>query len=401
MDEITATREKLSAVARQYAEALRSRPDIAGLLLYGSLVHGGVTPFSDVDIAAVCSGSLPPYDVEHRIVDGVKVDVIFARLEGLRELSARLPRHLWDESPVSSYVLESLLIGGMDTVLYDPTGEIIRVKEELARRTSYRDLAATGVADWFQQIVEREVPEGSRRLEEGDYGGALHQFRSVGDYFAQVIRALTADKDLGTAATNLGIPEFAVILAELLQLASPDRGAAEELWAASRRFLDTFLEHAYEPIREKLMREGVSNPDRLELIGAYQLFWMDPNCRLHELGRFVGELDRSLQWARWEIDRGNLPGAMGLSLACQQSDWFIQRWLRMGKALADTGHDCSEIIESLLNDPEYRRLAAEVDQAFACTRSFPATAEQVARAHAHVEELRALLQQALPPTVDR
>jgi predicted nucleotidyltransferase len=359
MNQTDAIRNKLMTVANSYAQTLQSRPYIVGLVLYGSLARGGLTPFSDVDIVAIYDGKLPDYRCEHRLINDVKVDVIFEQLDKVKDLAARVAHN--EESNVSGYFMESLLLGGMDTILFDPTGEIARTKRELNQITNYQRFVQPRASEWFHSIVNENLSKASESLQKGAFSRAIEWAKWAAEGFKDVMQTLTAIKDVKAGADALNIPEFYTIFEKLKRMTSPAKVAVEALWQAGFDLWDYSLKHVYEPIKSKLTDEGVETPEKLELIGDYRLFW--PGNRLRELGREIAEVNLSFQWSRYESEHGNISESLDVLWNCRDSETMFKRWKQIGVALKDKGYDVSDIIEQLLDDAEFKRLAAMLDQA--------------------------------------
>ena len=114
-----ARHRKLLATARKYAGSRQSEPGIAGIVLYGSLTSGDppeLTPFSDVDMALILDRELPAHFAEHRLVDGIKLDVIFLPIDTLRELVARQPERLYQGGWLLHFLIKSFLQGNEDAI---------------------------------------------------------------------------------------------------------------------------------------------------------------------------------------------------------------------------------------------------------------------------------------------
>jgi len=360
MNQTDAIRNKLMTVANSYAQILQSRPYIVGLVLYGSLARGGLTPFSDVDIVAIYDGKRPDYWCEHRLQSNVKVDVIFEQLDKVKDLVARVAHN--EESNVSDYFMESLLLGGMDTILFDPTGEIARAKQELNRITNYQSFVQPRASEWFHSIVNDNLSKAPESLQKGAFSRAIEWAKWAAEGFKYVMQTLTAIKDVKAGADALNIPEFYTIFEKLKRMTSPAKVAVEAIWQAG--FVDLWdysLKHAYEPIKSKLTGEGVVSPEKLELIGDYRLFW--PGNRLRELGREIAEVNLSFQWSRYELEHGNISESLDVLWNCRDSETMFKRWKQIGVALKDRGYDVSDIIKQLLDDAFFKRLAAALDQA--------------------------------------
>lgn len=127
-------RERLMTIAKEQAEALKRRENVIGITLYGSLVTGDVTQFSDVDIIAVIEGEEPEYHAEHRLVDSQKIDIMplsISRLRGIPEDMQGSARNF-----PSNIFVETMMLGGGGVILYDPHGEIASIRKSMRRQMS-------------------------------------------------------------------------------------------------------------------------------------------------------------------------------------------------------------------------------------------------------------------------
>jgi predicted nucleotidyltransferase len=394
MDTLEAVQERLLAVATRCARDLQARHQPAALLLYGSLARGGLTPFSDVDIAVVVPGALPAYRVEHRLVDDVKVDVIFSQMAAVTDLTVHVPQSLVGSPQVSAYLLESLLVAPEWIVLFDPTGAIRRVKQELQRLTRYETLALPWGREIYLGLLTSDLAPAVEQLQAGDWSGAMERARRIAQDLCITLRILTGIKDTEAATRGHNIPEFSVIVKEVKQLCSPPREAVRAVYLALSSLWEYSLRTAYEPVIERLALAGVDEPERLELIGAYEFYWS--GYRLTELGRVTADIGLSLQWSRFELERQDLTEALWALRKCDSAAAMNRIWAAIGTALLTAGHDLTALVRSLLDDPEFRRRGEVVERAR--QELLPATA---CRAHAEralslIQELQMLLEGAFP-----
>jgi hypothetical protein len=375
------------------------RPDVAGVYVYGSLSRGVLTPFSDVDLIAVVQEEVPEYTIEHRVVDGVKVDVISVQLPDLVKLADELPTSLWDEHRVSGYALESLILGPPETILHDPTGEIARVKRTLQAALTYQQLILPDLSNWFHQM-KREL----ERASVGSPGEVFKKTQNILEWTSQGLMYLTLNfavhKDRKAAAEKLGIPELTSLHEQARALYSPPADAMDRFLTALESYWRYSLEHAYWPLLDALKSKGLTDPEKLELIGDYMLFW--PGYRLNELGRIIAEVDLSLRWSRYHLDRGDPCDAKRILWACDTADATFQRWKNLDRALEGAGYDSAGWIPALLDDPEFLRRGEEVDRLR--MELIPAEASEEAMRHALAGtlEMAALLERSLPlmPALD-
>jgi predicted nucleotidyltransferase len=383
-----ALREQLLSIALPYAESLKSRPGLVGILLYGSLARGGLSPFSDIDLAVLYEGE-PPHQIEHRVVEGKKLDVIAYPLECVTGLLDPLPRSMDVGPPFFSRAFESLLRSGNDAILYDPTGELLRVKTRLNEAVSFDALKRASLSNGYLHFYCPNIQQARSLLEQGDAPGALDKAKWCGWALGLLIRDATLLKETREAAERLGIPAFADKSDELAMMSAPPREAIEAGWAAQQALWDHSLATAMEPIREKLRSEGVEEPDQLEIAGNYDLFW--PGEYLTELGRTQGEVSYGLRRCRYDLDQGRSAAALQYLSGNGGSPYARTRWERLSVALKATGYDCSSLIASMLDSPEFARLGEHADRAMKALAKKEATPEAAQRALSLTEEMEQLL----------
>jgi predicted nucleotidyltransferase len=391
---VEAIQKRLHAVATRCAQDLQAPHRPVALLLYGSLARGGLTPFSDVDIAVIVPGALPAYRVEHRLVDDVKVDVIFCQMAALTDLNVHVPQSLVGSHQVSSFLLESLLIGPERTVLFDPTGAIRRVKQELRRLTSYEKLALPWGREVYHELLTNELAPAVEQFQEGDWTGAMERARRIAWDLCITLRILTGSKDTEAAARRHNIPQFSLIVEAVKQFCSPHPEAVQAVCLALGSLWEYALQTAYEPAIERLVEVGVNEPERLELIGTYAFYWS--GCRLTELGRVTADVDLSLQWSRFELERQDCTGALWALRKCDSAPAITRIWAALGTALLEAGHDLTALVRSLLDDPEFRRRGEVVERARQELRPVTASRANAQRALSLVQELQLLLERTFP-----
>ena len=379
-------------VAVPYAESLRSRPGLLGILLYGSLVRGSLTAFSDIDLALFYEGE-PPHGIERRVVDGVKVDLIAFPLADATKLLDPLPRSLNVGFPFS-YVLESLLVAGDDGILYDPTGELLRVKTRLGEGLSFHALNRVSLAEGYHQFYRVNLAAARSLIEQGDPTGALAKVEWSGGALAFLLRVHTILKETREAAEREGIPEFADKREELASIMAPPDNAVEAVWEATRDLWTHAMQAAAEPVKECLRAGGVTEPDLLELAGNYDLFWSGDS--LNELGRAMGEVDDSLRRSRHDLDHGQGEEALRHLWGCRGAQGIRHRWERLSAALKETGYDCSGVIDPMLEHAEFARLGERLDTAMKAVEPKEATPEAVQQALALTEEMEGILTGVIP-----
>ena len=92
----TETRKRLMKIAEEQVELLKQREGVLGITLYGSLAGGDITQFSDVDMIVVIQGEEPEYLTEHRVVDGLEVDIKPLNIDRIRSLPDRMQESVED-----------------------------------------------------------------------------------------------------------------------------------------------------------------------------------------------------------------------------------------------------------------------------------------------------------------
>ncbi|MBW3623811.1 MAG: nucleotidyltransferase domain-containing protein [Armatimonadetes bacterium] len=396
MDELQETRKRLWRIDRSYVEVLTLRPNVAGLVVYGSLARGGLTRFSDIDIAVICDAPVTEYWVEHRMTYGARMDLLIERWDSLRTLPERTPHGLHEGTEISGYLMESLLLGGPETVLYDPTGEVTRIKESLQTALPYERLSRFTASAFFHYLTQKKLPEPEELLESGERSRAAERAGKLAQALGMVLRQITSLKVPVAAAERLGLAEFAPTLSRLHALLLPSPEEMAESYRAARSFLDLFLERVYAPALEAIRRSGKADPEELEFIGAHSLWWEDRTPRLWELGRAVGEWDYSLDWWGALVEEGKIDGALGMDLAGRDSGWYVERWGRLVEALGDAGYDVSADFFRLRMNPEYLRRARLLDEAFERTHTRAVTLADAKEAVELVQRLHRIIAEGIP-----
>ncbi len=388
----SAFQNHLLGVARTYAKSLQGRPGLVGTLLYGSLIRGELTQFSDIDLA-IFYGDTPPCRIEHRVVNGVKVDLIAFPMADVTALLDPLPASL-DVGFPFSYVLESLLLGDGDSLLYDPTGELKRVKTRLGEQLSYAALNRASLRRGYRDYYLISRDEARSLLKTGDFGKALDNAQGAGWGLEYLLGAATLRKDTRKAAEELGIPDFAGKAEELAALLAPALETAEAVLADTQALWNYSLGAAMPLVRDCLGAKGIAKPDRLELIGDHNLFW--PGERLHEFGRVISEVDLSLRWCRADMDAGRGATALQRLWACRGSEGIRRRLGALANALNGAGYDCAAPLETMISSAEFTRLAERLDQATRAAERTPATPAAAHHALALTEEMERLLLSVIP-----
>jgi predicted nucleotidyltransferase len=215
--DLEAVRRQLMTVARRYADRLESQPGVVGILLYGSLASGNqqeVTALTDIDIALVLDRALPAHFTEHRLLGGVKVDVLLFQASALRDLVSRQPERLYQDGWVTHFLIRSLLLGSPETILFDPTGEIGRTKAALNMLTDYETMALPDARIWLTEVEREYLAPASEHLQEGNVLEALNKAEAALRKLSSIVLLMACTKNLTSAAQKLGIPQFPVAAAE-------------------------------------------------------------------------------------------------------------------------------------------------------------------------------------------
>jgi predicted nucleotidyltransferase len=167
---IVARQRKLMATARQYADSIQSQPGVVGIVLYGSLALGApaeLTQFSDVDLAVILDRDLPTHFAEHRLVDGIKLDVTLIHMGWLREQVAKPPEGLDPGGWVHNVLIKSLLLENAETILFDPTGEIAQTRRKLNELTTYPAMAVAGTQRWLRHVEKQCLASAREQWQRG------------------------------------------------------------------------------------------------------------------------------------------------------------------------------------------------------------------------------------------
>jgi hypothetical protein len=392
---IRARQEKLLATARRYVDENHSEPGVVGMVLYGSLASGDppeLTQFSDVDVALILDHPLPAYFTEHRLLNEIKVDVLLFHIDTVRGLVAPQPERLYQGGWVPHFLIKSFLLGMPETVLFDPTGEIARIRQQFRELTTYEKMALLDAERWTEEIEKEYVAPAREQLREGHQEEALKRAGWTLGALEGTLLTLSATKKLALAAQRLGIPQFVPMAAELHQILTPPLVSVEAYWQAGHSLWDYTFRHLFEPIRAELRRAGVAEPDRLELTGDYNLFW--GGNRIHEFGRVIAEVDLSFTWSRCELDRGEVSRALDMLWACDAEN-TRRRCKGLGTALDAVGHDVSHLVEPFLTDVAFEQLAAAADQAFAAIQRQSRTPAEAEQAVALARELHRIVSDML------
>lgn len=352
-------------MARQCACRLKERPGVVGLALYGSLAGdpAELTGFSDVDMGVILKGPMPAHFTEHRLVGGVKADLLLFHLDTLREIGRRTLDQLAKSSWTEDLFVKGLIRGGRDTVLFDPGGEIARMKRRLAVWGPGREVERRRVAGELRQ-ADGFLAKAEAALRAKQWRKALHLSSHQLRVVPGAVLELAGTKQLPLASRRLGIPGFARTTTGLLGNLTMGGAAVGAAWEADCDLWGYLLREVWGPVEERLRREGVRQTDLLEIAGDYGVFWH--GNRVHELGRVKAEAALTLRWSRHYLDEGRPYEAL------EMLSWFMnanaqkERCRGLAAALKALGHEVAPIVNRVLRGAEFRRLAArgrEADRA--------------------------------------
>jgi len=137
---------------------------------------------------------------------------------------------------------------------------------------------------------------------------------------------------------------------------------------------------------------GVQEPEKLELIGDYGLYW--PGPRLHELGRVLAEVDLALNWGAFELEH-QAPLSAWSRLWGVHPQSAERRWRAISAALNDIGLDVSDVVDGLLADTAFKQLSARSDTAYKHAQDPTVSEPQVRTAAQQAEELCRRMEAAL------
>ena len=373
---------RLVDVARAYSSELSKRSGVESVFLYGSTAYGTVSRFSDLDIALVYSEPFPQCWVEHRIVEGVKVDIVSVPLYAVKELTAQHYDMPW-------FVLKSILLGGPHSVLYDPNGHIAAAKRALLNADWERDIAVP----WCLRWLRSEVIKTAARAKEADSSQAVALLRQAIFVLDQMFYVLYTERRPSVAAEKLGVAGYAELTESIFSAVAPRPEHVSALIEAYRELWNYTLVQAYAPIRQRLLQAGVQNPEKLELIGNYGLYWS--GHRLHELGRVFAEVDLALNWSAFELEHQAPLSAWNLIQWCAHPKSAEHRWRAISAALSDIGLDVSDVVEGLLADTAFKQLFVRLETAYKRAQDPAVSEPQVHTAAQQTEELCRRVEAAL------
>jgi predicted nucleotidyltransferase len=386
-----AVRDKLMAAARRYAESLRSRPGVVGVMLYGSLASGDppeLTPFSDVDIALILDSEPPAHFVEHRLFENAAIDVLFYPIDTVRALITEPPQSLYAGGWLPQFLIKSFLLGREETILYDPDGELAQIKRTLNALTTIGSLALPDARRWLRETEADCLQPAVEQLREDALPAAIESAGGARRRMEWIALTLAATKRRDVAAERLGIPAFPAAANRLRQMQSPEASALETYRQAARALWDYTFAQVFQPAEAALRHAGVSDPARYELTGDYPLFW--PGHRLQEFAWLIKEMELSLTWSRYEQEQGNLLEAQGILWPCS-GERTVARCEGLAAALKDAGQDVSHIVTPVLEGAGFRRLAADVEESGAAMRPSAITSREAEQAVRLAQEMYGML----------
>lgn len=398
------TREHLLAVAERAAAPLRRDPGIAGLLLYGSLAGNPaeLTPFSDVDLAVIPRGKPPGHFAEHRLADGVKLDLTIYSRATLRRVSSLDADRLAGCGWVDDLLVRSLLIGGPETVLHDPLGLLRAARRRLGGRTTWREVARVR-ARLITGDLERRLAAASAALARGDHPAAERGGEWVIRTAMHHLLEAADTKRLRVACEAAEARPLARELEARLNAFVAGAAAVRACRRAERRLWRAVRASVWRPVMEELARRGIPDPAAFELPGSHGLFYHGP--RIHELGRVLAETEVTFRWSAFELAHGRA------WKAAEQLAWFVTarsqqaRCRALGRALLGRRVDLRRRIRSALSDPGFLGLSGEARRAETRTwrsrSSRRRAAATVAAARASLAALRRLTEAAPGPSRGR
>lgn len=369
----------LLGAAQSYAAHLSKRPGVEGIFLYGSVAYGTAGQFSDVDIAVVLPAPLPDYPIEHRLFESTKVDVVAVTSEALKAAGTKRPFSPPDNVPW--FILRSLLLGGPQSVLYDPDGRITSVKRALSDISWIRHLAAPWCLNWLRVDITKMVG----RAKDAPLPEARGLLAQVLSCLNQTLGLLSVEKRAVVTAEALGIVNYAEAAAEIANAVAPEPERLSALIQAYRQFWSYTLAQAHTPIRQRLLGMGISDPEKLELAGDYGIYW--PGPRIHELGRVLAEVDLALRWSEFAVRNGDAMTAWGLLGWTSGPGTTKRRWQAIAAALGDAGFAVSDIVEKMVADTTFKRLATAAEGAYQHAQQKVVSEAQIRRAVQQAEEL--------------
>ena len=365
---------RLWQVAHQWAAKLQARDEVIGVGLYGSLSYDCVTPFSDLDIFVVTSESEHSPAIEHRLCNGVRVDFIWETLDRWQKIQYTSPQYIpW-------YLVKAFLLGRDDSILYDPKNVINEKRDQLRQEITYDRLITTDFASALQWLSEK-LMIAIWQEEEGNFKKAWDTINQwCCGYLFMILTNLTNHKRVEESAQFIGIPELTENIQMIRRLKCEVYGLTadyvKQVYEVDKAHWEYQLEHVWQPLRCRLIAQGIESPDDLTVIG--ELILPYGGVRLYELGRALIEHSFSLEWAKAEIDRGDICEAF--EKICYENiiDRADEKWIRIESAINSAGYDTGTIIRDFLASAEFRERTEVAHRILNSPDAIPVTSE-----HAH------------------
>ena len=215
-------RSRLLQIAQQLMESLKKRDEVVGIGLYGSVAYNKVTPFSDLDMFIITTESEHSPEVEHRLYDGVRVDLIWETLERWQKIRYANPEYFpW-------HLIKAFLLGSDNIILYDPQGVIKSKRDGLRQETTYEN--------FFASMGGAQINDAANSLmvaiwheEEGRYLKAWDGINSWHpEYLFEILTESTNCKRIKEAAHVIGIPGLEDCVETIIDLKCAANGFTEE-----------------------------------------------------------------------------------------------------------------------------------------------------------------------------
>jgi len=111
--------QKHKEIIEKLVKKYKSNKNVIGIYLFGSLAKGTATPKSDIDIEIIFKNGKKPYELLHKKVNGIKIDLSIYSLRKFEED--------FSNKPYSMYAA----LGSK--ILYDPKGIIKKSLESIKK----------------------------------------------------------------------------------------------------------------------------------------------------------------------------------------------------------------------------------------------------------------------------
>src|SRR3989344_2897496 len=111
--------KKHKEIVEKLVKKYKSNKNVTGIYLFGSLAKGTATPKSDVDIEIIFKNRKKPYELLHKKINGIKIDLSIYSLKKFEED--------FSNKPYSMYAA----LGSK--ILYDPKGIIKKNLESIEK----------------------------------------------------------------------------------------------------------------------------------------------------------------------------------------------------------------------------------------------------------------------------